>query len=193
MLLFLKYIPPPVRDDFIKLTSVSIVFQESCILSVTKIIVSYKELFFMRPRIWQTFFSAALSDGIWKSCGPDFIPLLSSQWTLTGKSSLLMFPIYGCAAIIAPLYARISSLSFVCRGFLYMTGFYLIEFISGSFSGHSASVPGIISRPFSVQRNHPAGLCSSLVCRRTYFLKKYLRNLLEKSILVVYDCARENL
>ena len=62
-----------------------------------------------------------------------FHSLLSGQWTLTGKSSLLMFPIYGCAAIIAPLYSRISSLSFVYRGILYMTGFYLIEFISGSF------------------------------------------------------------
>ncbi len=30
-----------------------------------------------------------------------FHSLLSSKWTLTGKSSLLMFPIYGCAAIIA--------------------------------------------------------------------------------------------
>ena len=59
--------------------------------------------------------------------------LLSGQWTMTGKSSLLMFPIYGCAAIIAPLYARISSLSFVCRGLLYMLGFYMVEFISGSF------------------------------------------------------------
>ena len=62
-----------------------------------------------------------------------FHSLLSGQWTLTGKSSLLMFPIYGCAAIIAPLYSRISSLSFVYRGIIYMTGFYLIEFISGSF------------------------------------------------------------
>ena len=59
--------------------------------------------------------------------------LLSGQWTMTGKSSLLMFPIYGCSAIIAPLYARISSLSFVCRGLLYMLGFYMVEFISGSF------------------------------------------------------------
>ena len=55
------------------------------------------------------------------------------DFTLKGITSLWMFPIYGCAAIIAPLYSRISSLSFVYRGILYMTGFYLIEFISGSF------------------------------------------------------------
>ena len=58
--------------------------------------------------------------------------LMAGQLNMTGKSSLLMFPIYGCAAIIAPLYARISSLSFVYRGLLYMLGFYMVEFISGS-------------------------------------------------------------
>ena len=29
--------------------------------------------------------------------------LFTGQKTLTGKTSLLMFPIYGCAAVIAPL------------------------------------------------------------------------------------------
>ena len=62
-----------------------------------------------------------------------FHSLLSGQWTMTVRSSLLMFPIYGCADIIAPLYSRISSLPFIYRGFLYMLGFYLVEFISGSF------------------------------------------------------------
>ena len=33
--------------------------------------------------------------------------LLAGQRTMNGKTSLLMFPIYGCAAVIAPLYARI--------------------------------------------------------------------------------------
>ena len=44
-----------------------------------------------------------------------------------------MFPIYGCAAVIAPLYSRLSSLSFIYRGLFYMLGFYTVEFISGSF------------------------------------------------------------
>ena len=30
--------------------------------------------------------------------------LLAGQRTMNGKTSLLMFPIYGCAAVIAPLY-----------------------------------------------------------------------------------------
>lgn len=122
-----------------------------------------------------------------------FHSLLSGQWTLTGKSSLLMFTIYGCAAIIAPLYSRISSLSFVYRGILYMTGFYLIEFISDSFSWHSASVPGIIQPPvFSTEESYGWTMRLS-GSPPDLFLKKYLRNLLEKSILLVYDCAREKI
>ena len=55
------------------------------------------------------------------------------QKTLTGKTSLLMFPIYGCAAVIAPLSVKLSSFPFFYRGILYTAGFYLVEFISGSF------------------------------------------------------------
>lgn len=44
-----------------------------------------------------------------------------------------MFPIYGCAAVIAPLSVKLSSFPFFYRGILYTAGFYLVEFISGSF------------------------------------------------------------
>lgn len=57
--------------------------------------------------------------------------LFAGQRTMIGQTSLLMFPIYGCAAVIAPLYTRLSSLPVFCRGFLYTLGFFLIEFISG--------------------------------------------------------------
>ena len=59
--------------------------------------------------------------------------LLAGQRTMNGKTSLLMFPIYGCAAVIAPLYARIYTFPFFCRGLLYMFGFYLVEFVSEVF------------------------------------------------------------
>lgn len=59
--------------------------------------------------------------------------LFTGQKTLTGKTSLLMFPIYGCAAVIAPLSVKLSSFPFFYRGILYTAGFYLVEFISGSF------------------------------------------------------------
>ena len=55
------------------------------------------------------------------------------DYKLTGHSSLWMFPIYGCAAVIAPLSVKLSSFPFFYRGILYTAGFYLVEFISGSF------------------------------------------------------------
>ena len=55
------------------------------------------------------------------------------DFKLTGHSSLWMFPIYGCAAVIAPLSVKLSSFPFFYRGILYTAGFYLVEFISGSF------------------------------------------------------------
>ena len=67
--------------------------------------------------------------------------LLDGQKTLTGKTSLLMFPIYGCAAIIASIYPRLSFLPFYCRGILYAAGFYLVEFSSGTLLKHFGMCP----------------------------------------------------
>ena len=58
--------------------------------------------------------------------------ILIHDWRLMGRTSLLMFPIYGCAALILPAYGRLKSLPFLLRGFLYTALFYLVEFASGS-------------------------------------------------------------
>lgn len=58
--------------------------------------------------------------------------LLSGEATMTGESSLLMFPIYGCAALIKPIYKKIASFPVLLRGSLYTGGIFLIEYISGS-------------------------------------------------------------
>ena len=43
----------------------------------------------------------------------------SGELTMTGKTSLLMFPIYGCAAVIRPLYEKFSSVPVMIRGCIY--------------------------------------------------------------------------
>ena len=74
---------------------------------------------------------------------------------MKGTTSLLMFPIYGCAALILPLYQRLKTFPTLFRGFLYTAGFYLGEFTSGSmlqafhmcpwdYSGASHQYKGII-------------------------------------------------
>ena len=58
--------------------------------------------------------------------------LLSGEFTMMGKTSLLMFPIYGCAAVIAPVSRKLSSGPAVIRGFLYTAGIFFTEFFTGT-------------------------------------------------------------
>lgn len=61
-----------------------------------------------------------------------FHSLLAGEPTMMGKTSLLMFPIYGCAAFIKPVYKKIASIPTAIRGCIYTAGIYLAEFFSGS-------------------------------------------------------------
>ena len=84
--------------------------------------------------------------------------LLRGDASMKGTTSLLMFPIYGCASLILPVYKKLKSLPALLRGSLYTAGFYLAEFTSGS------SAP-------SVQRSHPSGLSPGLVSHWIVFRK----------------------
>ena len=58
--------------------------------------------------------------------------LANGQFQLMGHSSLWMFPIYGCAALIEPLSRFYRKLHIVCRGMIYMLHIFFAEFVSGS-------------------------------------------------------------
>ena len=98
--------------------------------------------------------------------------LFTGQKTLTGKTSLLMFPIYGCAAVIAPLSVKLSSFPFFYRGILYTAGFYLDGI-------HQWKLPEAVRHvSLGLQRCtvamswcHPSGLCATVVYCRTDFRK----------------------
>ena len=75
---------------------------------------------------------AVLPDGAWRFSGPVFIHFLPVRRLLQEDFSFDV-SIYGCAAVIAPLSVKLSSFPFFYRGILYTAGFYLVEFISGSF------------------------------------------------------------
>ena len=53
--------------------------------------------------------------------------------TLTGKTSIYMFPIYGFACLFKPIYSLIHKLAWPIRGILYMNLIYLVEYFSGIF------------------------------------------------------------
>lgn len=53
--------------------------------------------------------------------------------TLKGSTSLWMFPIYGCAAFLAPLGKALKRKPLLLRGLTYMSIIYSIEYFSGVF------------------------------------------------------------
>ena len=48
-------------------------------------------------------------------------------------SSLLMFPVYGLAALIRPAYYKLARFPVMVRGIIYSCGIFFVEFLSGSF------------------------------------------------------------
>ena len=99
--------------------------------------------------------------------------LLRGDFAMKGTTSLLMFPIYGCASLILPVYQKIKNFPVLLRGSLYFT-----------------CVPGITPMlPINT------GESSVLTIFRSgflpdCFLRKYLQNLLEKSLQLVYDRSK---
>ena len=55
--------------------------------------------------------------------------ILAGEFTMTGKTSLLMFPVYGCAAVIRPLSEKFAAIPLCIRGCIYTVGIFAVEFI----------------------------------------------------------------
>ncbi|MDD2973414.1 MAG: hypothetical protein PHE02_14945 [Lachnospiraceae bacterium] len=55
------------------------------------------------------------------------------NFTLTGSTSLFMFPIYGMAVLLCPLHKCLKHCSLLFRGFCYACGIFFVEYLSGSF------------------------------------------------------------
>ena len=86
--------------------------------------------------------------------------ILSGELTMTGKTSLLMFPIYGCGAIIRPLSGKLSAVPLFVRGGIYQRcSFALFSYVSLGLQQHSSELPG----------TDKTGLRSPLVRSRTFF------------------------
>lgn len=62
-----------------------------------------------------------------------FLSFRRREMKLFGRSSLWMFPIYGMAAFIGPLYRRIKDKGLVLRGTIYALCIFAVEFLTGSY------------------------------------------------------------
>ena len=65
---------------------------------------------------------------------------------LMGQTSLWMFPIYGMAAVIAPVSRHLSSCPLLLRGAIYSAGIFTGEYVSGSFLKKHQMCPWAYSR-----------------------------------------------
>ena len=54
--------------------------------------------------------------------------LFTGNFTMMGKTSLLMFPVYGLAALIRPAYRKLKDFPVMVRGIFYSWGFFSWNF-----------------------------------------------------------------
>ena len=59
--------------------------------------------------------------------------LLVKDYTLAGKTSILMFPIYGMVCVFSPLSQKLKTKSTFLRGSIYTAFIFAGEFLSGLF------------------------------------------------------------
>lgn len=92
------------------------------------------------------------------------------DWRLMGRTSLLMFPIYGCGALLAPIGKFVDrwigehplrgSDRYIRHGMLYMVLIFMAEYFSGTwlknrgmcpwdYSGRQTSINGLIRLDFA--------------------------------------------
>ncbi len=58
---------------------------------------------------------------------------MQHDYRLTGHSSILMFPIYGAASLIRPVFHFLKKYNMMVRGVIYMICIFITEFVSGKF------------------------------------------------------------
>lgn len=85
---------------------------------------------------------------LWTGCHA----LFQKDFTLKGQSSIWMFPIYGCAALIGPVSKKLTSLPAIFRGSIYTAGIFAAEYSTGMLLKRFHACPWDYSKsPFNYQ------------------------------------------
>ena len=99
------------------------------------------------------------------------------DWRLIGRTSLLMFPIYGMGALLAPISSAVDRWigqirlrpadRIVRHGILDMVLIFTAEYLSGMWLRSQGNVSlGLYRKTIKHQRSNPVGFCSSVVSDR---------------------------
>ena len=81
---------------------------------------------------WKKFVLCGLTGWCMEILFTSFGALLRGDTRLLGRTSVWMFPIYGMAALISPVYDKIRHWPILLRGLLYGAAIMVGEFLSGS-------------------------------------------------------------
>ena len=80
----------------------------------------------------KNFFICGLTGWCMEIFFTSIVSLGKNDFRFIGQTSLWMFPIYGLAAFIRPLYTLIKKLPVLIRGSIYSVGIFTCEYITGS-------------------------------------------------------------
>lgn len=86
-----------------------------------------------RPLLLQNFIRCGITGWCMEILFTALGSLRRHNFHLMGTTSLWMFPIYGSAALLRPVFKCMRRRPVLLRGSLYMTLIFLVEFLSGNF------------------------------------------------------------
>lgn len=81
---------------------------------------------------WKRFLRCGTAGWLWECTWSGLWSLLHKDYLLPCRTSLWMFPIYGLACLVCPLYNCIKKRNILLRGFIYAIAIFIGEFITGS-------------------------------------------------------------
>lgn len=84
------------------------------------------------PKLFRNFLRCGLTGWCMELIFTALHALRRRDYTLKGTTSLWMFPIYGCAAFLAPLCRLLRPKKILTRGLTYMGIIFFAEYISGT-------------------------------------------------------------
>lgn len=87
----------------------------------------------MREHIGKNFLICGLTGWCMEIVFTAFESFRRRELTLTGKTSIWMFPIYGMAAVIKPVHRILKNKPIILRSAIYTIGIFFCEFITGSY------------------------------------------------------------
>lgn len=81
---------------------------------------------------WKRFVRCGAAGWIWECAWSGLWSLLHNDYLLTCRTSLWMFPIYGLACLVCPIYNRIKKRNILVRSFVYAIVIFIGEYMTGS-------------------------------------------------------------